>query len=177
MSGPPCASKLGAKSALDPNRPAVIRPYVADETPDLDLTVPGVTTIDPGRTFWDKMVIAHGLRRWYERRGVLRQEGQRISRHYYDLHCLMRTETGTAAVSNLVLAADCVAHARMFFDRPDYDLMSAEPGSFAIAPLAGMVDALRGDYAKTEAMIFGASPRFEDILASLGALDAAVNKR
>lgn len=65
----------GAKSALDPNRPVLIKPYIADETPDLDLSVPEVTTIEPGRTFWDKVVIAHGLRRWYERRGVLRQEG------------------------------------------------------------------------------------------------------
>lgn len=41
-----------------------------------------VTTIEATRTFWDKVVIAHGLRRCYERRGELRQEGQRVSRHY-----------------------------------------------------------------------------------------------
>lgn len=123
----------GAKSALDPNRPAIIRPYVADEISDLDFSVSDVITIEPGRTFWDKVVIAHGLRRWYERRGVLRQEGQRISRHYYDLHCLIGNDIGRAALEDLALAKDCVAHARMFFDRPDYDLASAEPGSFAIA--------------------------------------------
>src|SRR5262249_52897276 len=62
----------GAKSALDPNTPATIRPYVADELESLDLTVPDVTTIEAQRTFWDKVVIVHGLRRWYDRRGVLR---------------------------------------------------------------------------------------------------------
>ena len=55
----------------------------------LDLTVPDVTTIEPSRTFWDKIVIVHGLRRWHEIRGELRYDGQRISRHYYDLHCLL----------------------------------------------------------------------------------------
>jgi hypothetical protein len=54
----------GAKSALDPNAPAIIRPYIADEVKNLDLAVPGVTTIEASRTFWDKVVIAHGLRRW-----------------------------------------------------------------------------------------------------------------
>jgi hypothetical protein len=38
--------------------------------------VPGVTAIEPPRTFWDKIVIVHGLRRWHEIRGELRQEGQ-----------------------------------------------------------------------------------------------------
>jgi hypothetical protein len=166
----------GAKSALDPNRPALIRPYVAQEALNLDLAVPDVTTIEPGRTFWDKVVIVHGLRRWYERRGVLRQEGQRVSRHYYDLHCLANTETGRLALADLPLAADCVAHARMFFSRADYDLASAQPGLFAIAPVPGMVDALRRDYSNTVAMIFGAAPSFDEILSSVQALDAAANR-
>jgi len=165
----------GAKSALDPNRPVLIRPYIADETPDLDLSVPEVTTIEPSRTFWDKVVIVHGLRRWYERRGVLRQEGQRISRHYYDLHQLLASEVGKAALGDTDLACDCVRHARMFFARPDFDLGSAEPGTFAIAPVDGMVDALRRDYANTAAMIFGQPPSFDAILESMRQLEAAAN--
>ena len=165
----------GAKSALDPNQPVMLRPYIADETPDLDLSVPGVTTIEAGRTFWDKVVIAHGLRRWYERRGVLRQEGQRISRHYYDLHQLVGSQLGQAALGDLDLARDCVRHARMFFDRPDYDLASAEPGSFALAPVEGMTDALRRDYASTAGMIFGEPPAFDAILDSIKQLEAAAN--
>jgi len=165
----------GGKSALDPHQHVVIRPYVADDAPGFDLTVPNVTTIDPGRTFWDKVVIVHGLRRWYERRGTLRQEGQRVSRHYYDLHCLMASDIGRAALANPELAADCVQHARMFFDRPDYHLASATPGSFAIAPMAGMIEALRRDYSNTAAMIFGTAPTFDEILVSVVALDAAAN--
>ena len=165
----------GGKSALDPHQRLVIRPYVADDTPNLDLTVPDVTTIDPSRTFWDKVVIVHGLRRWYERRGVLRQEGQRVSRHYYDLHCLMTADVGRAALANPELAADCVLHAQMFFDRADYDLVSAALGSFAIAPMAGMIEVLRRDYSNTVAMIFGTAPTFDQILISVTALDTAAN--
>ena len=153
----------------------MIRPYVADDTPGIDLAVAGVTTIEPGRIFWDKVVIAHGLRRWYERRGVLRQEGQRVSRHYYDLHCLIGSLAGQAALADRALGADCVRHARMFFDRPDYDLASAVPGSLAIMPSDGMVEALRRDYANTAAMIFGGAPDFEEILASVAGLDRAAN--
>jgi hypothetical protein len=165
----------GGKSALDPNRSATIRPYIAEEAAGIDLTISAVTTIEATRTFWDKVVIAHGLRRWYERRGVLRQEGQRVSRHYYDLHCLIGSEIGKAAVADRGLGADCVRHARMFFDRPDYDLASAIPGTFALAPVGDMVDALERDYANTKAMIFGAAPDFEEILASVAQIEQAIN--
>ncbi len=166
----------GAKSALDPNGPVTILPYISEEASGLDLAVGDVTTIEATRTFWDKMVIAYGLRRWYERRGVLRQEGQRVSRHYYDMHCLLASAVGKAALADRDLGADCVRHARMFFDRPDYDLASAAPGTFAIAPIGGMIDALRRDYENTTAMIFGTPPGFDEILASAAQIEAAMNR-
>jgi Nucleotidyl transferase AbiEii toxin, Type IV TA system len=79
----------GAKSALDPNQPTAIRPYVTDVLAEIDLSVPGITTVIAERTSWDKAVILHGLRQWFERRGVLRGGGQRVSRHYYDVYCLL----------------------------------------------------------------------------------------
>jgi len=167
----------GAKSALDPHRPVTIKPYIAEDTPDLDLAVGGVTTIDAARTFWDKVVIAHGLRRWHERRGVLRQEGQRVSRHYYDLHCLLRSKVGKLALADRELGADCVRHARMFFDRPDYDLSSAVPGTFSVAPTGAMVEALSRDYDNTIAMIFGNAPAFDEILGSVQTIELALNSQ
>lgn len=166
----------GAKSALDPHEPRSIRPYIADDLAELDFSVAGVTTIEPTRTFWDKIVIVHGLRRWFERRGALRQEGQRVSRHYYDLHCLLRSDVGRAALEGRGLATDCVRHARLFFDRPDFDLASARPGSFAIAPVAGMIDALSRDYDRMSAMIFGDPPSLADIIDSMGEIDTRINR-
>src|ERR1035437_633714 len=74
--------ELGAKSALDPHVSASVEPFIATEMATTGLRVQGITTIEPTRTFWDKVIILHGLRRWFERRGDLRQEGQRITRHY-----------------------------------------------------------------------------------------------
>jgi hypothetical protein len=164
----------GAKSALDPNAPRVLAPYVAEDLPDTDFSIPGVVTVDPRRTFWDKVVILHGLRRWYDIRGELRQEGQRISRHYYDLHRLLASDVGAAA-ADLALGEDCVLHARMFFNRPDFDLASAGPGSFAQVPAGDMLDRLRRDYEAMSGMIFGDAPAFEDVIASVAALEARLN--
>ncbi|RTL75875.1 MAG: nucleotidyl transferase AbiEii/AbiGii toxin family protein [Bradyrhizobiaceae bacterium] len=168
--------EAGAKSALDPNREVPIKPYVDDDLPALDLTVPSVRTVEPQRTFWDKVVILHGLRRWFDKRGELRGGGQRVSRHYYDLHLLAQAPVGTGAAADTDLGADCVAHARMFFNRPDFDLASAAPGSFALIPHDGMVDQLRTDYRAMRGMIFGEPPAFDDVLASVAALEQKLNQ-
>lgn len=165
----------GAKSALDPNAIRPIVPYASDDLPELDLTVPNVTVVDAERTFWDKVVILHGLRRWFEIRGELRGGGHRISRHYYDLHTLMQSGLGQGAIADPALGADCVAHARMFFNRPDFDLASAHPPTFVLTPEGEMYDDLRRDYSAMTAMIFGNPPPFEAVVETVVDIEQAIN--
>ena len=98
-----------------------------------------------------------------------------MSRHYYDRHCLRRSDIGEAALVDRDLGSNCVHHARMFFDRADYDLASAVPGSFAITPTGTMVRALENDYANTTAMIFETALTFEEILTSIEQIGRIVN--
>jgi nucleotidyltransferase AbiEii toxin of type IV toxin-antitoxin system len=93
-----------------------VKPYVAEEFKLASLDVPNITTVEPRRTFWDKVVILHGLRRWWERRGELRAAGQRVSRHYYDVHSLLASPRGEEFAADAAMAVDCVRHARMFFN-------------------------------------------------------------
>lgn len=65
-------------------------------------------------------------------------------------------------------------HTGLFFDRPDYDLASARPGSFALVPVAGMIDALQRDYDQMSAMIFGIAPALADVMDSIRNLEATV---
>lgn len=165
----------GAKSALDPHQDTVIAPYVADDLPRLDLRVPNITTVEPERTFWDKVVILHGQRRWFERRGELRHGGQRVSRHYYDVYRLLDSAVADRALADRDLGIDCARHARMFFNSPDYDLEHAVPGTFSIVPSDGMRDVLRRDYEAMAGMIFGAVPAFDDVMTSVAVLEERVN--
>jgi hypothetical protein len=52
--------QIRARSTLSDN---AIKPYVADELKEVPLKIANVTTVHPDRTFWDKVVILHGLRR------------------------------------------------------------------------------------------------------------------
>lgn len=71
--------------------------------------------------------------------------------------------------------ADCVAHARLFFNRPPFDLARARPPTFALTPIEGMTEALRRDYSAMRGMIFGAAPEFAAILDSVGELEHRIN--
>jgi hypothetical protein len=167
----------GAKSALDPHAPVVIKPYIADDLPNLNMAVGNVTTVDPRRTFWDKTVILHGLRRWWDHRGELRGGGQRVSRHYYDVYRLLASEIGQKATDDVKMAEDCVRHARMFFNRPDLDLASAVPGSFALTPHDGMLVDLWRDFEAMSGMVFGPIPSMNDVIAAIVELEQRINRR
>lgn len=166
--------EAGAKSALDPHEPLTITPYVADELAGFDLRVPNVTTVDPVRTFWDKVLILHSLRRSFEDRGTLRGGGQRVSRHYYDVDRVLRTAIGTRALADLAMAEDCIRHERMFFPRAGQN--TAVPGNFSLVPPPAMLAQLRLDYGAMAVMIFGDVPAFEAVMDSIATLETMVNR-
>jgi Nucleotidyl transferase AbiEii toxin, Type IV TA system len=166
----------GAKSALDPHEDLSIVPYVSQEVPQLALRAEQVTTVVAERTFWDKIIIIHGVRSWFEKRGVLRGEGQRVSRHYYDLHRIFQSELGARAVADRALGVDCVAHARMFFNSPDLGLDRADPGTFSLIPAEEMIEDLRRDYSRMAGMIIGDPPEFDEVMASIAALEEELNQ-
>jgi len=67
--------------------------------------------------------------------------------------------------------------ALMFFNSTDLDLLNARPGTFAIAPTPGMVDALKRDYQAMLGIIFGEMPEFSDVLNAVEKLEQEINQR
>ncbi|VVD83392.1 nucleotidyl transferase AbiEii/AbiGii toxin family protein [Pandoraea soli] len=167
--------EAGAKSALDPHVAASVTPYVTQDLPDLDLTVTNVTTVKPERTFWDKVMILHGLRQWHDRRGELRHGGQRVSRHYYDVHQLMQAPCAAAWQVDHALAIDCAHHARLFFGSADLGLDIAAPGTFTLAPSPAMREALEKDYDAMAGMVFDDVPPLDAVLRSAEHFEQIVN--
>lgn len=167
--------EAGAKSALDPHVAASVIPYVTQDLSDLDLTVTNVITVKPERTFWDKVMILHGLRQWHDRRGELRHGGQRVSRHYYDVHQLMQVPSAAAWQVDHELAIDCAHHARLFFGSADLGLDIAVPGTFTLTPSPAMREALEKDYEAMAGMVLGDVPPLDAVLRSAEHFEQIVN--
>ena len=152
----------GAKSALDPNSEVPIKPYVDDDLPALDLTVPAVRTVDPERTFWDKVVILHGLRRWFDKRGVARRRPTRVASSLRFARCsdgdaessADRHWRGTARACPFVLQP-----ARTSIS------LSAAPGTFALVTHGRHGRCSARDYEAMAGMIFGTVPPSDRMLA------------
>jgi hypothetical protein len=165
----------GAKSALDPHEGRPITPYLAADVPNGEaLTVANVTTIEPGRTFLDKILILHGQPIFFAKHGRFYGTGQ-VSRHYYDVHRLVGEAVGKRACTDAALIEDCIAHARMFFYRKDTGLEDVTRGSFRLKPSDGMLDVLRRDYDAMATMIFGEVPDFKMVLESVATAEAWLN--
>ncbi|AXA73333.1 hypothetical protein CE205_23375 [Achromobacter insolitus] len=167
--------EAGAKSALDPHETATVTPYVADDLLDLDMAVHDVTTVKPERTFWDKIIILHGLRQWHDRRGELRQGGQRVSRHYYDIYRLLQHPDAATWQTDCELAQDCARHASLFFGSADLGLDTATYGTFTLVPPPPMREALARDYVAMSGMIFGPLPNIDDVLHAIEELEARLH--
>jgi Nucleotidyl transferase AbiEii toxin, Type IV TA system len=169
--------EAGAKSALDPHTERAVVPYVAPDLPgDSGLVVGAVTTIDPRRTFMDKVLILHGMTFFFEAKGALRGAG-RMSRHYYDVQQMMNASGGEEACTDDILIEDCVRHARMFFYRANTGLDVAKRGSFRLRPGRAMRDPLRRDFEAMRPMIFGEAPSFEDVMESVARAEELLNHR
>lgn len=168
--------EAGAKSALDPHQLITIQPYIAPELSVLNLSVPNIAVIDAERTFWDKVMILHGIRSWYDARKELRQNGHRISRHYYDVYQLMRSPVSQQALRNIDLAIDCAQHAQLFFNSAALNLEKAKHGSFTLIPTPEMRHTLHRDYNAMASMIFGERPTFDNILESISNLEKIINQ-
>ena len=95
--------EAGARSALDPSLNCTITPYVADELPDWSFDVGDIRVIAPERTYWEKLLILHGVHCGYRNAERLPADRDRISRHYYDVAMITATEIGRSALSDIDL--------------------------------------------------------------------------
>lgn len=167
--------ECGAKSALDPHQAMSIKPYVADDMKDQSFTVKNIITIEAERTFWDKIIILHGIRRWFDIKGVLRQNGHRYSRHHYDVFKLLHSVTGEKAFERQDLAIDCSEHAQVFFNSAALDLKTAYAGTFSIVPSVSMIKELKRDYEAMSGMIFGEVPAFDEVIEAISVFERKLN--
>lgn len=172
----------GARPDPVPAEPREIIPYVASELPRIDLTVRGVTTVKPERTFWEKVLILHAMTEMTEKRRIDANPERpvpdlnRYSRHYYDVHQIWtHRDYGEATASMRDLAEACRQHKELMFRAPDHRYDRAIPGSYRLVPTEDMRAKLAADYELMSAMIFSVPPSFAEVMASIEELERYLN--
>ena len=168
--------EAGARSALEPGMTRAVTPYVAGELPDWPFRVENVATLAPERTFWEKLLILHGLHCGYRDSGRLPADKDRISRHYYDAAMIASSPTGEAALSDTALLDAVRTHNLVAFRQAWKRFEEAVPGSLRLLPQEELHAAVKRDYRAMQDMILGGAPEFEWIVDRLRLAEAAVNR-
>ena len=167
--------EAGARSALDPTMDCTVTPIVADELPDWSLEVGNLRVIAPERTYWEKLLILHGLHCGYRDEQRLPADKDRISRHYYDVAMITVTESGRSALSNVALLNAVRNHNLTAFRQAWKRFEEAAPGSLRLVPQVELRKVIESDYGAMEGMILGDAPRFEWVMEQIEYAEATVN--
>ena len=167
--------EAGARSALDPTLNCTISPIIADELPGWSLEVGNLRVIAPERTYWEKLLILHGLYCRYRDERCLPTDRDRISRHYYDVAMITMTETGRSALSNIAMLDAVRGHNIIAFPQAWKRFDQAKPGSLRLVPQAELRTVIEDDYGAMEGMVLGEAPKFEWVMDQIEYAEATVN--
>ena len=168
--------EAGARSALEPNVTRAVRPYVADDLPDWPFDVENVATIAPERTYWEKLLILHGVYCGYRDEKRLPADKDRISRHYYDAATMTAGGIGEFTLSDEGLLEAVRNHNLVAFRQAWKRFEEAVPGSVRLVPRSELHAAIERDYRAMRDMILGDAPTFEWIVDRLRHAETAINR-
>ncbi len=164
--------ELGARSDDWPAVEAEITPYAAEDFPGVFTQAKClVRTLSAERTFWEKATLLHAECHRPETKAT----AERHSRHYYDLYCLSRHEIGREALKRGDLLERVVQHKSFFFSSSWANYATAKPGTLRLVPDGRRLAVLSKDYDEMQAMMFGVSPTWSDIIEELKQLEARIN--
>lgn len=169
--------EAGARSALTPSEQGRITPYISQVLPDWPFEVAGLKVISPQRTFWEKVLILHGLLYGYRDEGRLPRDRNRLSRHYYDVAAISATDIGKKAISNLGLLDAVREHNLIAFNQAWKKFELAQPGTLRIVPSEALRAAITADYKAMRGMIWSQAPEFEWIIHQLQTVEEIINRQ
>ena len=162
--------ELGARSDHWPVLNNPVQPYAAEDFPDyFEEDQCNVRTLAPERTFWEKATILH--MEWHRRM----PKPVRLSRHYYDLVMLRRSEVHETALEQIDLLEKVAAHKEAFYYAAWARYDEARVGSLRLVPHDDLAEALRRDHEDMREMFFEEPPTFEEIMGELEALEHEIN--
>lgn len=166
--------EMGARSETDPVETPFIRPYLAEAFPDLlaDSTF-AVKTVAATRTFLEKAMLLHEE----TFRPADRPRRARLSRHYYDLWCLIRKGIAAQAIADPELFDRVARHRQIFFKVSWVNYDTLGKGTLRLLPPPEHLSGWRRDYeAMREEMFFDEPPSFDEVLAVIKEFEEEFNR-
>jgi hypothetical protein len=166
--------EMGARSETEPVETPLIQPYLAEAFPDLLRdSVFSLRTVAPRRTFWEKAMLLHEE----TFRPADRPRKARLSRHYYDLWCLIKAGIAAQAMTDPDLFGRVARHRQVFFRQSWVNYDTLHKGTLRLLPAPEQSTEWRRDYeVMREEMFFDEPPAFDEVLAAVGQFEEEFNR-
>jgi hypothetical protein len=119
-----------------------------------------VKVLEAKRTFWEKATILHQ----YAHLPQDKKLPPRISRHYYDFFCLLKSEIKSCALGDCELLDRVAIHKSIYFASAWANYGAAKKGSLSLSPPPSFLNDLERDFGLMKDMFFGSVPEWNAIL-------------
>ena len=150
-----------------------VRPWIAEVLPGaFEDWRCEVVALEVERSFWEKATILHME---YYRPGE-KPIPDRLARHYADMAALAQHPVAGKAVDRDDLRARVAGWKSQFFGSGWANYGQAKPGTFHLVPPSERLPALRRDYQAMRDMFVAEPKDFDDILATLAAVERRINR-
>ena len=131
--------------------------------------IPSVVT--PERTCLEKIFLLHEE----FSKPIAEIRTDRMSRHLYDLYCMMQAGIAQNALQNEDLYRTIIEHRRRFINLKGFDYTTLYPATLSILPPHAVMNDWRKDYVYMQTnMIYGDSPSFEELIVKIKELQAKI---
>lgn len=167
--------EVSGRSMTEPVARVNVRSYIFENLPRLtfDDTPVEVNAVLPQRTFLEKLFLLH--EEFSKPDSEIRIE--RMSRHLYDVACIMKTKIADEALKDDDLYNSLIEHRRKFIGLKGFDYDTLRKATLKIVPEGETRKMWEGDYENTVAnMVMGTAPSFDEIMADLEILNNRINQ-
>jgi hypothetical protein len=170
---PSVTLELGTHAEPIPHGPFPVRPFAAQEFPNLfaESSCP-VTAVVARRTFWEKATILHAEYHRPPEKPML----PRYWRHYADVATMAQAPVKNEALADLDLLKSVVTHKDRFYHCGWAKYQEAKPGSFHVVPRDERLPALRRDAQAMRTMFYEEPPAFDGVLRDLARIEHEINR-
>ena len=167
--------ELGGKNSIEPAIEHELSSYLESHVPSVEYPKSKVPVLTAERTFWEKATLVHAECN----RPKVRENVDRMSRHWYDLAQLSKGAVGTSAMDDKTLLEDVVTQKNTLYYSGFANYEECLTGGLRLVPDESLANALGEDFGRMEAdgMFWQPPGDFSDILAQLGQIEAEINEK
>lgn len=165
--------EFGGRNTTIPNNSYKIAPDITEYVKELEFPVADVIVLSPQKTFWEKITLIH-----YEcNRASLKEDANRISRHWYDITMLAEHDIGKQAISDVNQLKEVIKVKKAFYDSSYAKYDDCLIGKIRLIPSDEQLNLLENDFNKMleEKMFYSGQLNFTSVIQKIRQIENEIN--